>query len=377
MADVLTHICPNCGGPLTFDPKDQLFHCEYCLSKFTEQEVTDFEEKQKAAKLDKDANDTATTAQADATESPTADTPTDEASDSSSESDMGVFVCPSCGAQIVTDANTAATYCYFCHNPVVLSERLSGKYLPDKVLPFQIEKKEATEQFIEWTKKKHYVPNAFFNEKQIEKLTGVYFPYWVIDSETSGTLQANGTNIRVWVAGDVEFTETKQYNISRSGKMTFSNLIKNALSKNAQQKMVAGVQPFDLSKSTDFKSQYLSGFQAEKRDIEMTDLAVEVNKELTNYSKSLLQGSVNGYTTVTNVRTNIQKDKEEDHYVLLPLWLVTYKNAGSDKVYYYAMNGQTGKISGILPISKGKLALHAILIFAVLAIIFLIVGYFL
>ncbi len=37
-----------------------------------------------------------------------------------------VYICPSCGAEVVTDATTAATFCYYCHNPVVLSEKLTG-----------------------------------------------------------------------------------------------------------------------------------------------------------------------------------------------------------------------------------------------------------
>ncbi|CDG04995.1 Putative uncharacterized protein yniI [Lactococcus lactis subsp. lactis A12] len=50
-SQVLTHKCPNCGGPLLFEPKNQKFHCEYCGSTFTEQEVSDFEAKQEAAKV--------------------------------------------------------------------------------------------------------------------------------------------------------------------------------------------------------------------------------------------------------------------------------------------------------------------------------------
>ena len=48
--DVLTHKCPNCGGPLTFDPKDQKFHCDYCLNVYTEEEVSKYEQEQKAAR---------------------------------------------------------------------------------------------------------------------------------------------------------------------------------------------------------------------------------------------------------------------------------------------------------------------------------------
>ena len=117
MADVLTHHCPNCGGPLTFNPSDQKFHCDYCLSIFTVEDIEKFEAKEAAPAAD---GVTETT------------TVKEESTD-----DVDLFLCPSCGAQIVTDHTTAATYCYFCHNPVVLSGRLTGEFLPNKVLPFK------------------------------------------------------------------------------------------------------------------------------------------------------------------------------------------------------------------------------------------------
>ncbi|MDR1152211.1 MAG: hypothetical protein LBK72_07020, partial [Bifidobacteriaceae bacterium] len=36
---------------------------------------------------------------------------------------------------------------------------------------------------------------------------------------------------------------------------------------------------------------------------------------------------------------------------LLPVWLFTYLDRDKGKTYYYAVNGQTGEASGILPIS--------------------------
>jgi len=166
------------------------------------------------------------------TEATAEQTATDE------QSNMELFLCPNCGAEIVTEATTAATYCYYCHNPVVLSGRLSGDFLPNKVLPFAVEKEEAIKQFLAWTKKKWFVPKAFFNQEQIDKLTGVYFPYWATDAELDGSLQANGTVVRIWRVGDIEYTETKQYAVHREGKLFFKELVKNALSKNTQQKMV-------------------------------------------------------------------------------------------------------------------------------------------
>ncbi|KAF1296242.1 ATP-binding protein [Enterococcus sp. JM4C] len=389
--DVLTHKCPNCGGPLTFEPKDQKFHCDFCLSIFTAEEVSQYEEKQRAASVggETSAPDTephdngqstgsnSATAKETLASSEVASEPTDETSAQEDASTMELFLCPSCGAEIVTDATTAATYCYYCHNPVVLSGRLSGQFLPEKVLPFAVEKEEAVEKFLAWTKKKWFIPKDFFDKSQIDKLTGVYFPYWTVDAKLAGQLSANATAVRVWRIGDIEYTETKQFQVFRKGKLSFKELLKNALSKNTQQKMVEQVQPFPLEKAIDFKSQYLAGFQAEKRDIEYGTIRDTVKRELRDYSENLLRDTASGYATLTNVQTNIALDEEKNHYVLLPVWLVTYRgNSQSDKVYYYAMNGQTGKVSGVLPMSYKRLGFATAGLFAVLATLFLIGGYF-
>ncbi|MEI5988830.1 hypothetical protein A5881_000317 [Enterococcus termitis] len=389
MTDTFTHKCPNCGGPLLFDPKDQKFHCEYCLSVYTEDEVSAYEKAQRDAHLEDTSTQSSEPELTFSAESQVDKmsseekaafkeaSGTDDMAEDTLEGAMELFDCPSCGAQIVTEATTAATYCYYCHNPVVLSGRLSGKFLPEKVLPFAIEKEEAVEKFLAWTKKKWFIPKDFFNKEQIDKMTGVYFPYWVVDAEIDGQLQGMGTTIRVWRVGDLEYTETKQFDVERQGKISFKELIKNALSKNVQQKMVEAVQPFLLDKAVSFKSQYLAGFQAEKRDIEYDAIQKAIQSELKEYSESLLRDTASGYTTLTKLRTDISLDSEANHYMLLPIWVVTYRShEQSKKVYYYAMNGQTGKVSGILPVSYKRLGLFTLGIFASILAIFLIGGWF-
>ncbi|MFV0558064.1 MAG: TFIIB-type zinc ribbon-containing protein [Enterococcus sp.] len=366
--DTITHKCPNCGGALTFEPTDQQFHCPYCMSTFTADELTAFEEQQKEAHLPDAKLDSATANQAAA----------DAKSGTAQLDEMELFLCPSCGAEIVTDATTAATYCYYCHNPVVLQGRLSGDFLPDKVLPFAISKEEATKQFLTWAAKKRFVPKAFFNQSQVEKLTGVYFPYWEVDAQATGELQGTGTSLRVWRVGDLEYTETKKFAIERSGKMNFRNLIKNALSKNIQQKMVEGVQPFPIDQAVTFKNQYLAGFQAEKRDIEYDTLQAAIQSELADYGENLLKDTVGSFTTFKIKHKQFDLTEETKAYCLLPVWIVTYQGERQDKrTYYYAMNGQTGKVSGILPISYQKLSLVAGGIFLLVLIACLLGGYFL
>lgn len=381
--DALTHKCPNCNGALTFDPDDQKFHCPYCGSIFTVDELSAFEVKQ-ASSRDISTDNTKTITPPTTTDETTSKKENATLDNSltdmtvADEGAMELYLCPNCGAEIVTDATTAATYCYYCHNPVVLKGRLSGEFLPDKVLPFAIGKEKATADFLNWAQKKFFVPKDFFNKSQVEKLTGVYFPYWQVDAKGSGSLTGNGTSIRVWIVGDIEYTETKQYAISRKGNLIFKELVKNALTKNTPQKMVASVQPFPLKKAVTFQNQYLAGFQAEKRDIEYDSLKDEVTNELADYGEKKLRETVGSYTTFTKTQQDLNLTETKASYLLLPVWLVTYRSSTNDeKVFYYAMNGQTGKVSGVLPISYKKLGLVSAGIFLGLFVLFLLGGYFL
>lgn len=352
MTDAKTHRCPNCGGFLTFNPSDQKFHCPYCLSIFTETEIASF-------------------AKANPEIVAQSDTEADIKRDSTQQVDL--YRCSSCGAEIYTDATTAATFCYYCHNPVVLVDRLSGEFAPEKLIPFQMDQNAARDSFTNWIKHKHYVDKNFYNQDQIEKLTGVYFPFWYIQSEGDSEFSANAKEIRIWRIGEIEYTETKEYAVHRKNHLRFYHLLKSGLTKNIKQKMFENVEPFDFKALVDFKTPYLAGFQAEKRDIEYQTIAENVEKELEGYGEKLIHAQVNAdYQSVSNDRLDFN-DEIIPNYLLLPLWVLTYHH--KDKVYYFAINGQTGKISGILPINQFKLTIHTLLIFSLVLIIGLIVGY--
>ena len=67
-----------------------------------------------------------------------------------SEDDFKDYVnynCPDCGASIVTDSTTAATFCVYCGNTSIIKSRLSGEFAPSKLIPFKIEKSKAVDAF--------------------------------------------------------------------------------------------------------------------------------------------------------------------------------------------------------------------------------------
>lgn len=354
---VVIYKCPNCGGDLQFEPASQKFKCEYCDSEFTREEA------EAANPQNMESENT------EAEQERGTDTQTD------AEQDAVLYQCPSCGAEIVTDDTTAALFCFYCHNPVILQGRLSGEYRPEKIIPFTVTKKEAVEEFLKYVKKKRFVPRDFFSKDQIEKISGVYFPFWEYDCKTEGEWQGEAHRVRVYRTGDVEHTETKIYRLERQAQLSFEDLTRNALNKENRQ-LVEAVQPFRLNETKEFQMAYLSGFQAEKRDIEKKDLIDPLHSEVKSHSSDMVKSSIQGYDVVKSVSENFNILGERWRYLMLPVWVLTYRGK-NQKIYYYAMNGQTGKISGELPVDRKKITILFLVIFVVLFLVLLLGGYFL
>ena len=118
---------------------------------------------------------------------------------------------------------------------------------------------------------------------------------------------------------------------------------------------------------------YLSGFQAEKRDIEKESVAEEARRETKDYATKLLRESVSGYDGVKVHNCGFSSGSENWNYVLLPIWTITYR-ANNGKMYYYSMNGQTGKVCGELPVDYKKLTLVSGIISAAVLVLGLLGG---
>lgn len=344
----ITYKCPNCDGGLVFDPESGTYACEYCLSKFTKDELVADSQSAETADAGSQTMDQETTQE--------------------SESGAVVYHCPSCGAEIITDETTAATFCFYCHNPIVLAGKLEGEYLPDGIIPFKITKEEAIERFQEWIQKKKFIPTGFYSKRQIEKMSGVYFPYWLYGCETESYMNGTAKDLRIWRVGDMEYTETKIFAIRRAGVVSFRHLPKTALQK-AQNAMLKGIFPYEFGALEKFHMGYLSGFQAEKRDIEKETLSEEIRQEVRKFAEKRMRDTITGHNSFSMESQNHAIGEEKFKYTLLPVWVLTYREKGN-QVYYFAMNGQTGEIVGKLPIDKKKLfGLAAVIFVAVFALL--------
>lgn len=366
---VVSYKCPNCDGPLKFKPDIQQFLCEYCLSKFdktsierpaetdSSQEKVDNEVEQQ-----KDINENINKSESDS----------DESKREEFAKEAIAYSCPSCGAEIITTTTTAATTCYYCHNPVIISGRLDKNLKPDKIIPFYISREKAVERFKELCAKKKFLPPDFYSESQIEKLAGIYYPYWLIGAEVEGAMTSNARKTRTWQTGNMQYTETTNYRLIRNGKIDLHGISVTAF-KNEDRDIFKYVCPYDDEKRIEFAMSYLSGFQAEKRDLEKTDLREEVQKKVKSISENTLQDTMKGFGAVTSEIKKFNIVNENWEYVLYPIWIMTYIFNGT--TYRYALNGQTGKIYGELPVSKTKLSLlFASVVLTVFILVFLLIG---
>ena len=326
MLEAVQYKCPNCGGGLIFDPEKQDFICEYCDSVFEEQDFFIKDEKL-------DADETKQT-------------------ENSEFENAILYICPSCGAEIVTDETTAATTCYYCSNPVVLSGKLSGDFKPDNIIPFKIDKDEAIKKFKELCSKKKFLPKDFISESRLEEIKGVYFPYWYIDGESDGNINATSKQVRTWMVGDIRHTETTLRGHFRQGSISIRNMPEAAL-KSKDRDLLKYVCPFNSEDFVPFSMSYLSGFFAEKRDTGKSELENSVSDKIKAFSRERLLGSVE-YPNVSLKDSSIRVEELCWSYNLLPVWVLSYKH--KDKNYIYALNGQTGKVYGELPVCSKKLA---------------------
>ena len=323
----IAYQCPNCGAGVEFSAEKQKFACGFCLSTFTEEEL--LKANTKEAKRER------------------------ESAEEEYNAHMNEYQCPACGAEVTADEHTAADTCLYCHNPIVLVGRLSGGMRPQRIVPFKLDREAAKAAFLKFAKRKWFVPNDFFSNEQVERITGIYYPFWITDADSESGMQARATRVRVWRSGDTEYTETSNFRIHRKGNIHFEDITTSAFSE-ADKKMLEGILPYPSDALCEFSMPVLSGFLAKKRNVERESLSEEIRERMQEYSNTLLKNTVHGYHTVSVIGSQMKLLKSHWEYSLLPIWMMTY--LGKDgKSYTYAMNGHTGKIYGELPVSLWKL----------------------
>ncbi len=345
MGKSVSEKCITCNAPLKYNAKKDLFECEYCGNKFTINDLEDYKKGLSKTKKDKKNN-----------------------KNKKQTMDVSAYHCENCGANIILGENTASTSCVYCKSSALIKERLEGLYAPTRLITFKFSKDDAINKFKDLCKGRKLMPNNFDNLENIRDMEGLYVPFWLYNCENKAKLEANCQNVSTWTDSRYINTKTDFYKVNVDGILTFTNVPNDAASR-FDDKIMHAIEPFDYTEFKDFNMSYLSGYISEKYDVLENDAYVTAKERIDNDSKNYLLNKINGYSGKTISGYNSAIALLGNEYVLLPVWVLNIKY--KDKIYHFAMNGQTGKMVGEIPVDAKKLW---ILILVTFFISFIILG---
>jgi len=339
MNTVKEYDCPNCGGSLTFDPPTAGWKCGYCFSKFTKEEIDQVYGDTESENLQEEAGD------------------------------LDTYHCESCGAELIADDTTSATFCIYCKSPTIIKQRFKGKFQPKYVIPFKITKDQSIKTYKNWIGKKLFAPTSFKLDEEIDKITGIYAPFWLFDCDAHGSTSGRGTKIRTWRSGSYEYTNTKYYRVERQGQVRYEKIPIDSSTK-LDDKYMNMIEPYDYSELAEFSMAYLSGFMADKYDVMVDESEDVMKKRVEEFIANRLKDTVRGYTSYSPISKTADLHNVVNNYALMPIYLLV--NQYKDKKHMFLVNGQTGKVVGETPIDHKKQALF----FAAIAIVVTIITMF-
>jgi DNA-directed RNA polymerase subunit RPC12/RpoP len=342
--EIKEYKCPNCGGAVKFDSSSQSMKCPYCDTEF---EIAALEEYQKEIAVPQ--NDNYGWDESEAGK----EWGDDELNELSTGS------CPSCGAELLGDKNTAAMVCPNCGNTQIVLKRLDGLLKPDYVIPFKLEKKAAVEALKNFYKGKRLLPDSFKQENRVNAIQGVYLPFWLFDAQADAVIRYKASKVKSWSDSSYNYTKNDYYSVVRDGGLSFEKIPVDGSEKMDDAYMDA-IEPFDYKEMQDFQTAYLSGYLAEKYDVDAQKSKERAGVRIKNTIDSEFRKSVAGYSSVSTESSVVDVKEGKVSYSLFPAWILNteYKKEN----YLFIMNGQTGLMAGKLPSDPGKAAKYVLMI---------------
>lgn len=307
--------CKNCGGNTVYAPEKGGMYCPHCESVDSEEKIAG----------------------------------------------RSLTQCTNCGAALDVTEYTSALRCAHCGTYLVLDERVEDAFLPKRILPFHISRQAAVQAMEKEFSRRLFAPSDFMSAKSLERMEGIYVPFWLYDFEADYDFAGEGTKIRTWRSGDTEYTETSYYEVVRRMDVDFDEVPVDA-SYAMDDGIMDLMEPYDYKGFTDFAPQYMSGFYGEVFNQDAGTLADRAEGKVKEASEELLQGSMMEYAAVRPFRKNLNLRQKNTCYALMPVWQYVYRY--KDKSYLYHVNGQTGKVVGTTPVSQAKVLAYSASVFA-------------
>ena len=326
--------CPNCDGAIEFDSQLQKMKCPYCDTEFEIEALQAYQDDLNATPQENMTWDTAAGGEWQEGEA----------------EELRVYTCNTCGGEIVADETTGATECPFCGNPVIMTGQFAGSLRPDLVIPFKVDKKAAIAALQNHYKGKRLLPKVFKDQNHIKEVKGLYVPVWLFDTDADAHVRYKATRTRAWSDSQYNYTETSHYSVTRAGGIGFENVPVDGSTK-MDDALMESIEPFNIGDAVDFQTAYLSGYLADKYDVDAEQSISRANERIKKSTEEAFADTVRGYTSVIPVNSTVNLQNGRAKYALYPVWILNTQWNGQK--FTFGINGQTGKIAGDLPMDKG------------------------
>lgn len=344
------YICPGCGGTIEFSPGTDELYCFYCGSRYS---VTEWKSLYGESPEEQPAD--------------TALQKVDFAGENAQEAhreayiQMQILHCNSCGGELAVNAVESSSFCPYCGQATIVTDRVEYQQRPDYILPFRFTKEQAETMIRSRFRMGKFIPKEI-REFHVDKLRGIYIPFWLYDM----------------YYGDDQYWKYEKKTNNRSStryshrladcyfqKMTLD--ASERLNDNSSQRL----EPYFMNDLQSFDPAYLSGFYSDRYDVgtdETDSIAYMRAKELFNSGvRKTIPGKKQSLIDSMPVH-HITKRQ----YAYLPVWFLTFRQ--DNEPYTILMNGQTGKIVGAVPFIKQKAYIRFILLAIVFCVLFAVIG---
>ncbi len=323
-----SYTCPNCGGyEIAYDEKIDAIVCAHCRTtvEVEEREVVEY--------------DFGRYREMESRSVPF---------DGMSEADCG-----KCGSKIAFSGSATAAVCPMCGFGLVLKDRQQSGIPPEAILPFRLDRNAARLRYKQWIEKQWFAPNDFKAMAQEGKLQAMYVPYWSYDYQAHAKYHGKGG--RISGSSNSKSSMVRWTNVS--GKLDCGYDDELVCASDSDMKGIFdNLTPFSTrSGAKPYDSKYLSGYSAELYSIKADTAFDEVQERTEKHFTMMAESEILSHydrAQVTHVEVNYSDIKFK--HVLLPVWYsgMYYKN----KIYSYAINGDTGKVHSKRPYSIPKIA---------------------
>lgn len=303
------------------------------------------------------------------------------------------LVCSSCASHITLSAEMLSHTCPFCGSNAVVQTRAPQDVLrPRFLIPFAVTSDSCRKETAVWLQNSWMLPKDLQKLARSAEYTPIYIPFWTFDGRTQATWRAevHNTDARrrrhsapnwkwerhfLLKLGD---REEKVWDWESGAVSLFTDDMLVSGSSQLSLKLLGQLRGYRLGDLVPYDPTFLAGLSAQAYEVDLETAWERARRQMRARTKEACQKQASA-STMRNFSMNLDFSEESWRYILLPLYLATYRYG--DKVFQVMVNGQTGVVAGQRPVDWKKVgwtlaaALLPFLLFALTASLLLANGY--